>query len=325
MFSRSDADRLRASLPPIDFNPVAISNGIDRGLLQAYCNHYGLSFAKELSVSHTLGKLDSGEFQIVCHYYSIPLANQTGTVFLLHGYFDHAGIFGHLIEHCLRQGLAVVIFDLPGHGLSSGVPASINSFQQYADAFFAVLQEAERQQLNQPWHVIAQSTGGAVIIDSLLTRQLADRFSFEHLILLAPLLRPWAWTKGKLLFAFTRWFIRASRRTFAVNSHDEEFLSFLKNSDELQSKNLPRDWVQALIAYEKRFDRAGQSKQVLRIIQGTGDSTVDWQYNLPQLLAKFPASQTYMISDARHHLVNESKDFRQKIFSAIDQIIAKSI
>ena len=40
-------------------------------------------------------------------------------VFLIsHGYYDHAGLYGHLIEHLLSRGWNVAIFDQIGHGLS---------------------------------------------------------------------------------------------------------------------------------------------------------------------------------------------------------------
>lgn len=320
MFSRTDANQLRENLPAIDFSQQSESHP----LLQSYRDHYGLNFeSQELSVAHVAGTFNSGEFQLVCHYYTIPLAHQKGTAFLVHGYFDHAGIYGHLVEHCLRVGFAVVIFDLPGHGLSSGAPASIDSFQEYDQALLEILQEAQRQEVNQPWIVIAQSAGAAVVIDSILCQHLIDRFKFERIILLGPLLRPRNWLKGKVLFPFLKWFINSTDRKFSKNSHNQEFLDFLKNSDELQSQSLQADWIQAMKDYQKRFDRAPSSNQALHIVQGSGDGTVDWQYNLPQLLAKFPASKSFMIADARHHLVNESPEFRNKVFSLIDQIVAE--
>jgi alpha-beta hydrolase superfamily lysophospholipase len=143
----------------------------------------------------------------------------------------------------------------------------------------------------------------------------------EHYILLGPLLRPRGWTGSNILFAVSRWFLSSTQRTFSKNSHDKEFLYFVKHSDAMQSQRLPHDWVVALIDYQKRFAHAEISDQSLTIIQGTGDETVDWQYNLPQIEKKFPGSRTYMIAEARHHLANESPEFRDRVFSLIDQIV----
>ena len=43
-----------------------------------------------------------------------------GTVLICHGYFDYVGLYRHLIAHVLELGYAVLAYDLPGHGLSSG-------------------------------------------------------------------------------------------------------------------------------------------------------------------------------------------------------------
>lgn len=321
MFTRADANQLRECLLPFEFNPQSDNSK----LVQSYRDHYRLNFnALNFAVRHSLGTLASGQFQIVCHYFSIPGTPQgkrKGTAFLLHGYLDHTGIYGHLIEHCLQLGFAVVIFDLPGHGLSSGAAASIDSFRRYGEAFLNVLQKAEQQKVSQPWITIGQSTGASVIIDSLLDQNLSGRFNIDHYLLLGPLLRPKNWFTSKILFAFTRWFVSSTRRTFSISSHDQEFLDFLKNADDLQSKFLHRDWIRAMIDYQTRFYQAAVSGQSLHIIQGSGDDTVDWPHNLAQLQTKFTGSKCYMIPGARHQLVNESATYREKLFSLIDQIV----
>ncbi|MBQ13027.1 MAG: alpha/beta hydrolase [Gammaproteobacteria bacterium] len=323
MFTRENASQLRDSLAPIRFglsNPTMAAD--DSPLLQQYKAHYGLSFsAFDTPVHHVFGTIESRSFQLVCQYFSVPGTEQKGTAFLLHGYFDHAGIYGHLIRQCLQQGLAVVILDLPGHGLSSGTVGSIDSFAQYTKALVDCLCLAESQLVNKPWSLIGQSTGGAVIIDTLLSSDLIATYTFEHVVVLGPLLRPRHWRRNKLLFLLTRRFTNSTSRKFSVNSHDKEFLQFLQHHDQLQSRYLSADWIDAMIHYQNRFRKAPQSNQLLHIIQGSGDGTVDWQYNLPKLQQKFPAAKTYMIAGARHHLVNELPEYRNKVFSVLDEIL----
>lgn len=317
MFSFQDSIDLRESLSPIEFNRPTNHND----LVQIYCEHYGLSFDENLPLqSHHIGTLQSGEFEIVCQYFSVPVDRQRGTAFLLHGYFDHAGLYGHLIKHCLQQGLAVLIFDLPGHGLSSGKQASINSFNQYSDAFVRVIFEAENQQIHRPWMSIGQSTGAAVILNSVLEKKYPLR-DFENSILLAPLVYPRHWKRTSLLFSLIRWFVSSSKRNFATNSHDQEFLEFIRSCDALQSKRLPRNWVLAMIEYQKKLRRTQTLDFPLSIIQGTDDTTVDWGRNIKLLETKFSGTRTYLINGGRHHLVNESKDFREVAFKLIDQAL----
>jgi alpha-beta hydrolase superfamily lysophospholipase len=296
-------------------------------LLDQYRAHYGLQLdSPELPVSHRLGTFsipgrDGANYELVCQYFCLPAAKQQGTAFLLHGYFDHVGLYGHLIRHCLELGLSVVMFDQPGHGLSSGAPASIDSFGRYVDALGVCLGLAEDQDVARPWYVMGQSTGGAVIIDALQQQSIPQLYSAQRFILLAPLLRPWGWSRTRLLFFLLRHLLRKTPRGFADNSHDREFLEFLKNHDALQSKVIPLDWIQAMVDYQRRFDRAPIGSECLHIIQGTDDGTVDWQYNLAQIIDKFPESRSYLVNDARHHLVNESADYRQRVFSLVSEIL----
>jgi len=317
MFSLADSIKLRESLAPIEFNGPSNSNAYT----QAYYEHYGLSFDDNLPLeSHRIGKLPSGDFELVCQHFAVPVGQQRGTVFLLHGYFDHSGLFGHLIKHCLEQGLAVVIFDLPGHGLSSGNQASIKTFNQYSDAFLRVISEADFQQLNKPWFTMGQSTGAAVIINGILEGKFPVE-EFEKVVFLAPLVYPRHWKRTRILFSLVRWFVSSSKRNFAVNSHDQEFLQFIRNSDDLQSQRLPRDWVVAMIRYQKKLRRSNTIDLPVSIIQGTHDTTVDWGRNIKLLETKFSGSKTFLINGGRHHLVNESKEFREAVFTLVNQVI----
>ncbi|MEQ9209299.1 MAG: alpha/beta hydrolase, partial [Pseudomonadales bacterium] len=106
-----------------------------------------------------------------------------------------------------------------------------------------------------------------------------------------------------------------------LNSHDDAFREFLKHSDELQSKVIPRSWIAAMMEFEKRFQRSGPLSYPVHIIQGTGDTTVDWQYNLPRLEQKFPGTTSYLVADARHHLVNEAPDYRDRVFTLLSEIL----
>jgi alpha-beta hydrolase superfamily lysophospholipase len=319
MFNKSSAALIRDSLPELDFR----SGAEPAAAIQSYIDFYGLDFSSSrLDIHHSLGTFQSASFTLVAQYFDVPLSSKRGTAFLLHGYFDHAGIYGNLIRHFLEQGIAVVVFDLPGHGLSSGAPASINSFREYSKALCDCLSLAEKQELSHPWILAGQSTGAAIIIDSLLEDNLHKRFKISHHILLAPLLKPRHWRRSSFFFQISRWFISASERNFTDNSHDQEFLRFLRENDVLQPRLLPRDWVLAMMDYMKRFRRARTSDAKLKIIQGSGDGTVAWETNLPELVEKFPASEIHMITDARHHLVNESAELRACVFGLIDEIIS---
>src|SRR5690625_8003366 len=95
-------------------------------------------------------------FELATHYW-LP-ENPRGTLVVIHGYYDHVGLYGHALRFGLDQSYAVLAFDILGHGLSSGAHASIDSFDQYANALHEVLTSIESM-LPSSCHSIGHSTG----------------------------------------------------------------------------------------------------------------------------------------------------------------------
>jgi len=192
MFSEDSSRRLQGALEPIDFhNPTPES-----AALESYRQHYGLVFSNlPYDIAHSLGWFGSRHFKLVGQYFAVPLEHQAGTVVVVHGYYDHVGLFSKLIRHCLSTGFSVLAFDLPGHGLSSGEPASIESFDLYSEALAEFLALAEAQSVPRPWHLIAQSTGAAAVTNYLIKHDKFQPFDLHRIIFLAPLIRPTNWLR----------------------------------------------------------------------------------------------------------------------------------
>ena len=314
MFTRDDAKSLRETLRPLSFS----DSSPDSDVIRRYLSHYKLKEHLPQH-KHSIGTVNSGKYKLVCQYFAVHSEQQKGCIFLVHGYYDHLGLYGRLIAHCLNQGYSVFGFDLPGHGLSTGDEASIDSFAEYTDALLACLDQLQNL-IQEPWIVIGQSTGGAIIMDLLLSGKASP---FESHIMFCPLLYTKSWRWSRLMFYLVRWFLPAIQRKFTENSHDREFLNFIRHEDFLQSRKLPVPWVSAMIEYHRQFKAAEKNETPVHIIQGTGDTTVDWLRNLPLITDKFPQSTMYKIDDARHHLVNESEEYRAVAFEKVSEILSK--
>lgn len=298
-------DRLRASLAPLGKRqPLSVQ-------AQDYQRFYGLN----LPAQSWLGGFQAAGFELVGQVWlpSQPVA----TVFLLHGYYDHMGLYRHVIEWALKQGYAVISCDLPGHGLSSGERASITDFALYQQVLNALFEQARDLDLSHPWHLCGQSTGGAIAVDHLLHQGVQSPVDGQ-VILLAPLVRPRAWLWSKLSYRVLRHFVSGIERRFSENSNDPTFLPFLE-ADPLQPRRLPTAWVGALMAWVKRIEAAPCSPRRPLIVQGQADGTVDWPYNLEVLKAKFAEPQILLLPEARHHLANELPGIRQRYFDFINQ------
>lgn len=312
-----DPDRLKADLKPLVPGTPALLTPSE----SAYLRHYNIHFVAEFpDLTHHFGVIESHEHQLAAHLWTPRDA--TGTALVIHGYYDHVGLYGHLIRHLIGRQLAVLAFDLPGHGLSSGAQATIATFDHYVEAFDACRQALGRH-LPQPWHLVGQSMGGAIAMEWLLANAVTRKTSpFAGVILLAPLVRPYLWPINRVFFELFRRFVSERTRTFADNSENAEFLEFLRNRDPLQARILPVQWVTAMLAWKKRFVQYKPSDLRPLVIQGCADRTVDRRYNMKVIGRLFDAKVVY-IPEARHHLVNESVAIRAQMLLAIDTEFAR--
>lgn len=305
-----DRDRLLMDLGKFSFR----AKPLIKGEITHYYDFYDMKFYQEFDgLEQRVGWLDTGEFRLVMQ--SFKPVDAKATVFIFHGYFDHAGIYHHLIRFLLKHNFAVVIYDMPGHGLSSGKPTAITTFQQYQDSMNACLKVCKNQ-MPLPYHCVGQSTGGAVIVDRLKNGEPSE-LVFDKVVLMSPLVRPKGWKSIIRMHNLVKPFFKVWYRNFSKNSEDVSFLQFLKKHDPLQSKWLSVDWISALREWVPTIEEGDALKRKILIIQGTNDNTVDWEHNLEVLKRLFSEVKIAYVDGAQHHLVNESLAKRQSVFTAM--------
>ncbi len=301
-----EPQRLRAALPPWgqDAPPAAD--------LAAYLAFYHLDdCAKGNGRSHRMGWLAVDGERIAAQAFVPP--SPKGTAIVCHGYYDHVGLYGHLIDYLQSQGLAVFAFDQPGHGLSTGPVATIASFEAYQTVLAAALEAC--RDLPKPWHLAGQSMGASVIMEHL-ARQGAE--GFDEILLLAPLVRPAYWPLNQVVWQIARRTISERPRTFRRNAENADFVRLLKR-DPLQAKVLPVQWVTAMVEWMRRFERKPPMPQVRpHVIQGTADRTVGWRHNL-RVLERLFSPRILLLPGARHHLVNEAPAVREAMWRWLDE------
>jgi alpha-beta hydrolase superfamily lysophospholipase len=302
MPSRIHPDTLRAQLSPISHGAELTD---DARFYQAY---YGLDLPQHPRTHRRLGRFEVHGYELVAQVW-LP-EQPVATLLILHGYYDHMGLYRHVVDWGLQLGFAVLACDLPGHGLSSGPRASINEFDEYQAVLQGLLLEAAALGLPQPWHLLGQSTGAAIVLDYLLNQP--GHPALGQSVLLAPLVRPRAWGWSRLSYEVMRRFVTQIPRTFSENSGDPEFLSFIQSNDPLQPDILPTAWVGALARWIPRIEGAAISSHSPLIVQGEADMTVDWQHNLTVLERKFAVPEILRLPGARHHLVNEREAIRRE-------------
>ena len=302
----NDADLL-ASLAclPVDEGCYSLADGL---ALNEYDAFYGLDFAH---TRRAMGVVAIAGERIAVQTFMPAQVNRWALV--CHGYYDHAGLYGHLIQQLLNRGVSVLVFDHIGHGLSTGQQATINSFQQYVDVLSCIHKLSPDIIGCEPSHWIGQSMGGAVLMEYEQQTALDPE---GELILLAPLIRPYGWPLLRWYFGVIKRWISARPRDMRSNMPDQ-FTEFLA-VDPFQAKTLPVAWVQAMVDWFSVFEKYPGSRVAAKIIQGFNDKTVSYRHDLPVLDRRYQQGSILTMANARHHLVNEIPQIQQQMWAWLD-------
>ncbi|BCD97615.1 alpha/beta hydrolase [Marinagarivorans cellulosilyticus] len=326
MFDHHDLLRLQKTFSEFSLDRMCRTTNTDLPALYHYLEFYGFLYTlKGLSVEYYCGyRTPEGEAgrwgRIATHYWRLSEAR--GTVFVVHGLFDHVGLYQPAVRYLLDQGYSVVAIDLPGHGLSDGEATVIDSFDSYADVLAECVAYFESR-MQGPAYGLGQSTGGAVVLNHCFrAAKCGDSCPYQAIILLAPLLRSVRWRWVNMVYRAFSPIIRSINRSFVTNSHNESFNHFLATSDILQSRRLSVRWVTAMREWAFNFDQQPKLDVPALLVQGTGDRVVDWRFNVPAFCGKLSNVEQLQIDKAMHHLVNESPEYRRPLVKAVGVFLA---
>jgi lysophospholipase len=298
--------RLESDMPILDLTRDARPLPAD---MRTFYEAYGLYHPR---VRNFYGRFDVGDYKISAYVF-VPEAVR-GTVYCLHGYFDHVGILQHLVSAFLERNYAVAALDLPGHGLSSGDPGEVEDFGDYA----AVLDEFVRRSrpyLTGPYHLVGHSMGGAVVLEFIYSRPIqAGRF--KKVVLAAPLIRHAFYQLSRVQVFLLDPFFESFPRRFHANSNDPAFVEHIKH-DPLEGQRVPFGWLNALYRWNDRFADYPPYPGAVLVVQGTDDDVLDWDYNMDALEKKLTQGRIRLIEGARHQLFNESASLRRQVLNDV--------
>ena len=313
-----DVDALQRHL-----QQLAPADSLSPQQLQAYRQFYGFDVLLDAVEHQVFWHATQGE-QIAIHVLQPTKQQIQGYALVCHGYYDHVGLYGHLISYLVGRGWAVVSFDQVGHGLSTGARATISNFDIYVAVTYAVYQRAQQLlpgSAGQEWYWLGQSMGGAIVLETLHQQ---PAIAPRDVVLFAPLVRPYAWWFARWVYALAKHTVESRPRRITTNASNVEFIT-LQHADPLQADILPVQWVSAMVDWFERFERYPVAELAPLIIQGEQDKTVDWKYGTRLLKKRYPASRWLNLTSASHHLVNESDTLRAQMWSWLDQQLADGI
>lgn len=97
-----------------------------------------------------------------------PTIQSKAIICLIHGLGDHSGWFRDIINYFNTNGIAVLTFDLRGHGKSEGKRGHISSYDILMDDIDLLLHKAESGYNNLPIFLYGHSFGGNQVLNYIL-------------------------------------------------------------------------------------------------------------------------------------------------------------
>ncbi|MCJ8312530.1 MAG: alpha/beta hydrolase [Saccharospirillaceae bacterium] len=310
-FTALDIPLLQSHIPEI--SPVSNSAFFTEQTNNPSKTKYQQYFFKDLDNKnhrHLFYKYRVGQYEIVAQVFLLD--SNFETVVLSHGYLDHAGFNRPLVNFLLSNNYNIIVFDQPGHGLSSGLRSGIDNFSTYNQVITQTINHF-KPHLNNKLHVIGHSTGNVGIMYLVINKQTTWN---GETIMLSPLIRSKMWGLSKFFYKLGGGLFNKIPRTFRNNSHNKTFKKWLK-TEPFVIKKLSKNWIDAHHTWEKEIQTDPISQFKFTIIQGQDDIIVDYKYNQKYLNKHYPNLKLIKIKHANHHLINETKNIQIQVFESI--------
>lgn len=99
----------------------------------------------------------------------LPETDVRAVVLVAHGYGEHGGRYGNLVEALVPRGFVVYALDHRGHGRSEGPRGHVSRFAQFVADLHSLRVRIEDEQRAKPLFLLGHSMGGLIAVHYLLT------------------------------------------------------------------------------------------------------------------------------------------------------------
>lgn len=97
-----------------------------------------------------------------------PEGEIRATLAIVHGFGEHSGRYGNVVNWFVPKGYTVYAFDLRGGGRSPGQRGHINAFAEFREDVNAFLKRVRSQEAGRPLFLLGHSQGGLIVLDYAL-------------------------------------------------------------------------------------------------------------------------------------------------------------
>jgi len=119
-------------------------------------------------MDHAEGTFDGFEGLELYYQRWLPDGEAKAVLAVVHGFGEHSGRYGNVVDWFAPKGYAVYSFDLRGHGRSPGPRGYVNSFAEFREDLKAFLEFVHEQEPDRPVFLLGHSVGGGVVLEYVL-------------------------------------------------------------------------------------------------------------------------------------------------------------
>jgi acylglycerol lipase len=98
----------------------------------------------------------------------LPDGEVRAVLIVTHGYGEHGGRYGNVVEFLVPRGLAIYALDQRGHGRSEGLRGHAGRFAEFVDDLHGFRVRVEQEHPAIPLFVLGHSLGGLIVARYLL-------------------------------------------------------------------------------------------------------------------------------------------------------------
>lgn len=137
--------------------------------LMEYLNSYGFPYPPSVRYGNLSFEATHSPHRVKLFGQVWKPSSVKGTVLLVHGFAEHVGNYGNLINDFVKQGFAVAAIDNRGHGLSEGIRGFVESPDCYAQDIEEWLSYCfPHIAPNKPLYLWGHSLGGLICLHLLV-------------------------------------------------------------------------------------------------------------------------------------------------------------
>lgn len=245
-------------------------------------------------------------------------------IVLVHGMGEHSSRYEQsVVPYLVKNGFAVVAFDLFGHGKTKGKRGHCPSYEALLETIDYTINKAEELFPDKPVYLYGHSLGGNLVINYTLRKT----HTLKGVIATSPFLRlafnppKWKVAFGKLLLKVSPSVTMPTEIEVEAISRDEKEVKKYCEDALVHDKVSPMYVFPVIDAGEWAIQNANKLQIQMLILHGTGDRIIDYKGS-EEFCKNTNNAELTLFKNGYHELHHDlcKEEFMQTILKWLDKM-----